>query len=91
MNGKKQGLAGWLRMRNIVALLLLIGAALAAGVVYRSSAARLRILQLAEKTGLYHGAEHELAAVRDEAGNILYWTCTMHPWVRAEGPGQCPV
>lgn len=52
---------------------------------------RASLLRLAERTGLYQETEHEPVPVRDEAGKILYWTCTMHPWVRAEGPGKCPV
>jgi Cu(I)/Ag(I) efflux system membrane fusion protein len=26
-----------------------------------------------------------------EENDILYWTCGMHPSVRAEGPGKCPI
>ena len=35
--------------------------------------------------------EHELEPVKDEEGEILYWTCTMHPSVRMAGPGKCPI
>lgn len=27
----------------------------------------------------------------EDQGEILYWTCGMHPSVRAEGPGKCPI
>ena len=35
--------------------------------------------------------EHQLVAVRDEGGDIEYWTCTMHPSVRMTEPGTCPI
>lgn len=35
--------------------------------------------------------EHELEPVKDQEGEILYWTCTMHPSVRMAGPGKCPI
>lgn len=36
-------------------------------------------------------AEHDLVPVTDEQGDILYWTCTMHPSVRMKEPGTCPI
>ena len=59
--------------------------------VMASDAGRTRLLQLAEKVGLYKEPEHELVPVTDAEGNILYHTCTMHPSVRAAGPGTCPI
>lgn len=35
--------------------------------------------------------EHELEPVKDDEGEILYWTCTMHPSVKMAGPGKCPI
>lgn len=35
--------------------------------------------------------EHQLVAVKDEGGDIEYWTCTMHPSVRMKEPGTCPI
>ncbi len=35
--------------------------------------------------------EHEYRPVLDEKGKIQYWTCAMHPSVRLEEPGQCPI
>jgi RND family efflux transporter MFP subunit len=35
--------------------------------------------------------EHQLVAVRDEGGDIEYWTCTMHPSARMTVPGTCPI
>lgn len=26
-----------------------------------------------------------------EEGKILYWTCAMHPQIRRDGPGECPI
>jgi len=52
---------------------------------------RSGLLQLAGRAGVYQEAEHEMVAVQDEEGRVLHWTCTMHAWVRAEGPGKCPV
>jgi len=30
-------------------------------------------------------------AVHDDNGEIAYWTCSMHPSVRADDPGICPI
>lgn len=49
------------------------------------------ILRAAERVGLWKEAEHEFVPVRDEQGKIKYWTCTMHPSVRAAEPGKCPI
>lgn len=54
-------------------------------------ASRQAILRAAERAGLWKEEQHELVAVRDQAGQIKYWTCTMHPSVRAAGPGKCPI
>ncbi len=35
--------------------------------------------------------EHEYRPVFTEEGEIDYWTCAMHPSVRLEEPGQCPI
>lgn len=35
--------------------------------------------------------QHQLVPVTDESGEILYWTCTMHPSVRMQEPGKCPL
>lgn len=35
--------------------------------------------------------EHEYKPVMDEDGAIEYWTCAMHPSVRLDEPGQCPI
>ena len=89
---KKQKISNWLfRTPNGIVLIVLIGVAIVAAGVYWSDAGRIRVLQLAWKIGLYKEEKHELVAVRDEAGNILYWACTMHPWVRANDAGQCPI
>lgn len=34
--------------------------------------------------------QHELVQKKDEQGQS-YWTCAMHPEVRRDGPGQCPI
>ena len=52
---------------------------------------RARFLRLAERLGLWEEEQHQLVAVRDEEGKIKYWTCTMHPSVRAAEPGKCPI
>ncbi|MBI1956144.1 MAG: efflux RND transporter periplasmic adaptor subunit [Acidobacteria bacterium] len=91
MAKNQQGLNGVFRTRKGIVLTVLIGVAMVAAGVYWSGAGRTRVLQLAEKIGLYKEAKHELVAVRDEAGKILYWTCTMHPWVRADASGKCPI
>jgi len=81
----------WFRTRKGIVLLALFGVAITVAGVLGSDAGRIRVLQLAEKVGLYQETEHEQVAVRDEEGNILYWTCTMHPAVRAAEPGKCPL
>lgn len=35
--------------------------------------------------------QHQLAPVADPEGEILYWTCSMHPSVRMPEPGKCPI
>jgi len=35
--------------------------------------------------------EHQLVPVKSEGGDIDYWTCTMHPSVKMEEPGRCPI
>ena len=91
MAKNQQGLNWLFRTPKGIVLTVLIGVAIVAAGVYWSGAGRTRVLQLAEKIGLYKEAEHELVAVRDEAGKILYWTCSMHPFVRADASGKCPI
>ncbi|OFV96139.1 MAG: hypothetical protein A3F68_04715 [Acidobacteria bacterium RIFCSPLOWO2_12_FULL_54_10] len=67
-------------------LLTVVGAG-----VYWFDAGQEIALRIAVTLGLYEEPEHELVAVRDEEGNILYWTCSMHPWVRADEAGKCPI
>lgn len=81
----------WLRTRKGIVLLTLFGMTILVAGILGSDAGRIRVLQLAERVGLYQEAEHEQVAVTDEEGNILYWTCTMHPSVRAAEPGKCPL
>lgn len=52
---------------------------------------RVPLLRLAEAVGLWKEAQHTLVPVQDEQGRVKYWTCTMHPSVRAAGPGMCPI
>jgi len=35
--------------------------------------------------------EHDLQPVTNKQGGIEYWTCTMHPSVKMNGPGKCPI
>ncbi|MFQ5740434.1 MAG: efflux RND transporter periplasmic adaptor subunit [Acidobacteriota bacterium] len=35
--------------------------------------------------------QHDLIPVRGEAGEVEYWTCTMHPSVKMKNPGTCPI
>ncbi len=35
--------------------------------------------------------EHDLQPVKADAGEIEYWTCTMHPSVKMKEPGKCPI
>lgn len=89
---KHRGRLDWLfRTRNGIVLIVLLGLAIALAGVMASDAGRTRLLQMAEKVGLYKEPEHELVPVTDAEGNILYHTCTMHPSVRAAGPGTCPI
>lgn len=39
----------------------------------------------------FYTHNHEYRPVLDEKGKIQYWTCAMHPSVRLEKPGQCPI
>ena len=73
---------------TLITLVLVMAAAAGA---YWSEAGRSLTLRLAARLGLYEGVDHELVAVRDTEGNILHWTCSMHPWVKADADGQCPI
>ena len=79
------------RFRKGIALFLLLGFAIAIAGFLASESGRTRLLRLAQQLGLHQEEEHELVPVTDEGGNILYWTCTMHPSVRAAEPGTCPI
>jgi len=39
------------------------------------------------------GKEQSVAAEHqhDEEGEVLFWTCAMHPQIQQPGPGQCPI
>ncbi|MGQ0793081.1 MAG: efflux RND transporter periplasmic adaptor subunit [Deltaproteobacteria bacterium] len=37
------------------------------------------------------GHRHQLKPVLNDAGDIDYWTCTMHPSVRLKQQGECPL
>lgn len=52
---------------------------------------RLAETRLGRWFGLAQEHQHELVPVKDEQGNIKYWTCTMHPSVRSKDPGTCPI
>jgi len=73
---------------TLVALVVLVAASAS---VYWSEPARILALQIGAKFGLYNNTEHRLVAVTDATGKVLYWTCSMHPWVRANDAGQCPI
>ncbi len=70
-------------------LLIGIAVALAAVLVGVVFAGPLR----AGMSGVGHllGFGHELVAVTDEAGQVQYYTCGMHPWVILPKPGDCPI
>ena len=74
-----------------IVLALLATVTIAAALALSTAPGRARLLRFAEKLGLKTEAEHTLVPVRDEQGKIKYWTCTMHPSVRAAGPGTCPI
>jgi multidrug efflux pump subunit AcrA (membrane-fusion protein) len=42
---------------------------------------------------LWMAAYHPFASVAENSGGrkVLYYTCSMHPWVRQRKPGPCPV
>ncbi len=46
---------------------------------------------LAVSAGIVWIPAHHLSAVTSDARKALYYTCTMHPWVRESKPGPCPV
>lgn len=77
-----------MRLWIAIPLLLLIVAAF----IGIDPASRKEALSLGSRLGLWEEEkEHELVTVRDEEGRIKYWTCTMHPSVRAADPGTCPI
>ncbi|MFO7756485.1 MAG: heavy metal-binding domain-containing protein, partial [Bacteroidales bacterium] len=38
-----------------------------------------------------HLNDHEVAGEISAAGNIETWTCSMHPQIRQDEPGDCPI
>jgi len=80
-------------VRRYLASSLVVAAVLITGLVYRDA---LRA---------WFGAEHPASAEVHPAGHvhggadmakeggpaIAYWTCPMHPAVRKDGPGSCPI
>lgn len=80
---------GPLSVRTWVAVLVILG--LLGALIWIVPSSRRGLFRLAERIGLWEEKEHELVPVRDEKGEIKYWTCTMHPSVRAAGPGKCPI
>jgi membrane fusion protein, copper/silver efflux system len=36
-------------------------------------------------------AEHQDSTVTGQTGDIAYYTCPMHPSIRSQKPGQCPI
>lgn len=44
-----------------------------------------------EEQGHHHGGDHHTEEAAEEEQAVEYWTCSMHPDVRAARPGECPV
>ena len=86
------GVVRWLfrTWKGLILMALVVLVATGAG-MYWSEPARILALQIGAKFGLYNNTEHRLVAVTDATGKVLYWTCSMHPWVRANDAGQCPI
>lgn len=80
---------GPVSIRAWVAVLVVFG--LLGALIWIDRSSRQELFRLAERIGLWEEKQHELVPVRDERGEIKYWTCTMHPSVRAAGPGKCPI
>ncbi len=70
----------------VLVFLVLLGA-----VIWIDPSSRAELLRLGEQVGLWTEEQHQFVPVRDEEGKIKYWTCTMHPSVRAAEPGKCPI
>ena len=79
---------GATRPALIIIVVVLLAAALAIGWAAGRGAAPSGAAQTTVETGQ---EAHEDVAVRDAGGKILYWTCSMHPQIRAAGPGKCPI
>ncbi|MFQ5738746.1 MAG: heavy metal-binding domain-containing protein [Acidobacteriota bacterium] len=89
MNKYRRIQIGPISIRTWVALFVVVG--LLGAFIWIDRSSRRELFRLAERMGLWQEEEHELVPVRDEKGEIKYWTCTMHPSVRAAGPGKCPI
>lgn len=75
--------------RNIV-LFLIVSNLVIALLVLVFSRQLLRTRPIAWMTEMISG-EHQLTPVLDATGDIAYWTCSMHPWVKMTEPGGCPI
>ncbi len=67
---------------------ILVAFALAGFALYRYS---YKIPVLKEIPFFSTGHKHQYRPVFNEKGEINYWTCTMHPSVRLQEPGTCPI
>lgn len=81
----------WLRTKLGRITAAIFAVAILGAALWMIPPSRLAILRLAERAGLWKEEKHKFVAVRDEQGKIKYWTCTMHPSVRAAEPGKCPI
>lgn len=71
-----------LRTALIVACVVLIVAAVL--LIYFQTARQ-------PETAVHPQDQHQWKPVKDQQGEILYWTCTMHPSVKSKDPGKCPI
>lgn len=76
-------------MKAGIGTLVFAGLLLSLAWVFPTS--KVYLVELGEWLGLLQEDSHEYVAVKDEEGNVKYWTCTMHPSVRLPGPGSCPI
>lgn len=52
---------------------------------------RLAISSVGQWLGFGHAHDEQAVAVTDDAGQVQYYTCGMHPWVILPKPGDCPI
>ena len=62
-----------------------------ARILWMTAVASLALLAGCQKSEGPPGAQKKGAPVKKDERKVEYWTCSMHPQIRADKPGTCPI